>query len=542
MANVVNVTITATNQTAQPFQQATQSASRFGAGATAVGQTAAKSFNGINLAAVGMSTAIGDAGGAISALSDFQNRGATKAAAQARALAAVEQASIDADQALVDLRQAQLDVTQAFTDARQATADAAQAQLDMKQAAIDSQQAILDADQAQSDYNDAVKEFGPDSQEAKQAQQDLTQAQQDQLQAQQDLTQAGIDADQATNDLTQANVDVAQATTDVTQATRDAADAQLDLSDAQKEMNPSKMQQWGKDLEGITPLVLGLVGVTNLLTLATDALSLSFIKNTAGMIAQKVVMVATTVATTVWTAIQWLLNIALTANPIGIVIMAIAALIAIIVLIATKTTWFQDIWEAVWGFMKMVGAWFAGPFADFFVNAWNKIVDGVMFVRDFVVNSFNFWIDFFTSIPGRIAAIASGMWDSIKDAFRSVLNWVIGAWNNLHFSVPKIDLGPLGSFGGQTFYVPQIPYAASGGIRGGLTLVGENGAELIDLPAGSRVNSNEDSRRMMNSMGGGSSGPTVNVYVQGSIRSDRELISLIRDEILKGGFRGLVNA
>lgn len=44
-------------------------------------------------------------------------------------------------------------------------------------------------------------------------------------------------------------------------------------------------------------------------------------------------------------AAQWLWNIALTANPIGLVILAIAALVGAIVLIATKTTWFQTIWE-----------------------------------------------------------------------------------------------------------------------------------------------------------------------------------------------------
>ncbi|WP_406168319.1 hypothetical protein [Streptomyces sp. NBC_00996] len=37
--------------------------------------------------------------------------------------------------------------------------------------------------------------------------------------------------------------------------------------------------------------------------------------------------------------------------------------------------------------------------------------------------------------------------------------------------------------------------AASGGVRSNLTWVGEQGAELLDLPAGSRVWSNPDSRR-----------------------------------------------
>lgn len=50
--------------------------------------------------------------------------------------------------------------------------------------------------------------------------------------------------------------------------------------------------------------------------------------------------------------------------------------------------------------------------------------------------------------------------------------------------------------------------AASGGIRNGLTWVGENGPELVDAAPGSHVYSNPDSMRMMNS-GGGSGGPLV---------------------------------
>lgn len=50
--------------------------------------------------------------------------------------------------------------------------------------------------------------------------------------------------------------------------------------------------------------------------------------------------------------------------------------------------------------------------------------------------------------------------------------------------------------------------AASGGARAGLTLVGEHGPELADIPAGSTVYSNPDSMRML-SQGGNSSQPVI---------------------------------
>lgn len=86
-----------------------------------------------------------------------------------------------------------------------------------------------------------------------------------------------------------------------------------------------------------------------------------------------------------------------------------------------------------------------------------------------------------------------------------------------------------------------ITGAASGRLLGsGMTLVGENGPELLDLPPGTNVNSNPDTMRMMAS--GHSSGITVNIYAQGSILSERDLVKIIRDEFVNGGFRGALSA
>ncbi|MER7047725.1 phage tail protein [Streptomyces jumonjinensis] len=54
----------------------------------------------------------------------------------------------------------------------------------------------------------------------------------------------------------------------------------------------------------------------------------------------------------IWTASQWQLNAAMLANPMVLIVAGIVALIAVIVLIATKTKWFQKAWDAVWGAVK----------------------------------------------------------------------------------------------------------------------------------------------------------------------------------------------
>lgn len=219
-------------------------------------------------------------------------------------------------------------------------------------------------------------------------------------------------------------------------------------------------------------------------------------RSLVGMAAMKVAAVAGAVAAGVATAAQWLWNVAMTANPIGLIIVGIAALIAVIVLIATKTTWFQTIWRVTWGAVKAaalaVGAWFAGPFVDFWVGAWNFLKGLVVGYYDWVFSILTKVINFVASIPGKITAAAKGMWDGIKEQFKAVLNWIYSKWNSIHLTLPSVNLGPLGSFGGFTLQVPQIPYLESGGTisRGGAAVVADRngrGGEVVSLPRGAQV-------------------------------------------------------
>lgn len=54
-----------------------------------------------------------------------------------------------------------------------------------------------------------------------------------------------------------------------------------------------------------------------------------------------------------------------------------------------------------------------------------------------------------------------------------------------------------------------ITGAATGGLHSGMRMVGEHGPELVELPPGTRVNSNPDTERMMSGDGGGSMPPIV---------------------------------
>ncbi len=61
--------------------------------------------------------------------------------------------------------------------------------------------------------------------------------------------------------------------------------------------------------------------------------------------AYELVVYAVKNATTLWEAAQWLLNVALNANPIGIIIAAIVALIAVIAYVILSTKGWGDMWK-----------------------------------------------------------------------------------------------------------------------------------------------------------------------------------------------------
>jgi hypothetical protein len=331
-------------------------------------------------------------------------------------------------QGLADLQQAGVErasrLARAANDVKQATEDMAQAQRDASQATIDSEQAEVDLEQARldqatalKDYNAAVKEHGANSDEAKQAQIDLA--------------QAGVDVKQAEED-------AAQAIRDASQATIDGEAAQLDLNDAMREANPTGLQEWADKLNMLSPILTAVVGVVGLVTAA-----------------------------------QWAWNAAQYANPIVLIIAAVIALIAVIVLIATKTDWFQRAWRASWGFIKdaaaAVGSWFKD-------TLWGKWIKGAW---DSIVGAAKGAVSWYLSIPGKIKDAFLKVTSFLFAPFRAAFNLISDAWNStigsLSWSVP----GWIPGIGGNTISVPNLPKFHQGG-----TVPGPPGSEMLAILEG----------------------------------------------------------
>lgn len=108
-------------------------------------------------------------------------------------------------------------------------------------------------------------------------------------------------------------------------------------------------------LSSITTLVAGVKTLTTTMYASAKAFAVStaaFIKNKVATLAAAAAQKIVTAATTVWTGVQKILNLVLTANPIGIVITAIGALVAAVIYAYNNFEGFRKIVDAVWGAVK----------------------------------------------------------------------------------------------------------------------------------------------------------------------------------------------
>lgn len=123
--------------------------------------------------------------------------------------------------------------------------------------------------------------------------------------------------------------------------------------------------------------------VTSIITAVTTAL--------AGMSAAEVVAAAKT----------WLLNAAMAANPIGLVVAAIAGLVTAFVLLWKKSEKFRQFW----------------------IDLWEKIKNAVKPVIDFIVNAFKKSWENIKAVWSAVSAFFKGIFDGIKKIFEPISNW-----------------------------------------------------------------------------------------------------------------------
>ena len=160
----------------------------------------------------------------------------------------------------------------------------------------------------------------------------------------------------------------------------------------------------GGVLAAAGPMLIALPGLIRLskgLATAVKALTLANLKNTASLVGQKAATLAMKAvalvmraATIAWTAVQWLLNVALSANPIGIVILAIGGLIAAGVLLWKN--WDKVVAAVKWLWQKIKEAF--AKIKQLVLAAWNAIKAGATQVWNKIKSTFD-------SVYGKVQAI-----------------------------------------------------------------------------------------------------------------------------------------
>jgi len=169
--------------------------------------------------------------------------------------------------------------------------------------------------------------------------------------------------------------------------------------------------------------------------------------------------------TKTWAAVQWALNAAMSANPIVLVVLAVAALIAIIVLVIKKF----GLWDAIVAKLGAAWEWFKGVM----VAVWDA-------VKSAVIGGVEATVGFIKALPGK----AMGALRSLGTALKNV---VTGAWNLVKNVTTRLVVGYI------TFYA-KLPGRILSAVKslGGLlgkffTSVWNNAKQIVARGAGAVV-------------------------------------------------------
>lgn len=155
-------------------------------------------------------------------------------------------------------------------------------------------------------------------------------------------------------------------------------------------------------------------------TAATNTGILATLRQKVAAVASAVAQKAVAAATKTWAAAQWLINAAMTANPIGLVIAAIAALVIGLVLAYKKSETFRKIVNGAFDAVAAAGKWL---WNEVLQPVFKLLVEGFAFVMD----KFGDMLDGLSHVPGfgwagkaadamhGAADAARRMADNIKD-------------------------------------------------------------------------------------------------------------------------------
>ena len=160
-------------------------------------------------------------------------------------------------------------------------------------------------------------------------------------------------------------------------------------------------------------------------------------------------------------------NAVLSANPIGLIVTAVAALTAGLVWFFTQTETGQQIWSSFVDWIKQ--AW--QGIADFFVGLWSGISEGASTLWDGVVTAWNAYIESLKAMWNAVVTFFSDLWVSIQEAasvawtaitmvvmaiVQPFIDGFMNIWNNISDGLTQIWKGIKMIFQGAWEFIKSI--------------------------------------------------------------------------------------
>ncbi len=160
-------------------------------------------------------------------------------------------------------------------------------------------------------------------------------------------------------------------------------------------------------------------------------------------------------------------NAVLSANPIGLIVAAVAALTAGLVWFFTQTETGQQIWATFVDWIKE--AW--QGIADFFVGLWSGISEGASTLWDGVVTAWNAYIESLKAMWNAVVTFFSDLWVSIQEAasvawtaittavmtvVQTFIDGFMNVWNNISDGLTQIWEGIKMIFQGAWEFIKSI--------------------------------------------------------------------------------------
>ncbi|MFF0498530.1 phage tail tape measure protein [Nocardia aobensis] len=188
-------------------------------------------------------------------------------------------------------------------------------------------------------------------------------------------------------------------------------------------------------------------------------------------------------ATKAWEVAQIALDAVMNANPIGLVVIAITALVAGVIYAYNHFQWFRDIVNDVWDWIKKFASWIG----DEFMKTWHNALDDFKAIWSFLYDHiFKYYIDevkdylgafigYFKNVGKGIGDVLSGIkdlfsgntqgikkiWDGLKEIASAPVKFVIDTVYN--DGIVKLWNGVAGVFHLDSMKLAPINFGASGG-------------------------------------------------------------------------------